>query len=114
MNSSKYQSILAQNLLVSARKLKMKRIFTFQQDNDPKHTSKSTKEWLPQKKDKCFGMAQPEPRLNPIENLRRDLKRALHRRYLRNLTDLEPFWKEEWETIPKSRCAKLIDSIQTD
>ncbi len=50
MNSSKYQSILAQNLQASARKLKMKRNFIFQHDNNPKHTSKSTKEWLHQKK----------------------------------------------------------------
>ena len=45
MNSSQYQSILAQNLQASFRKLKMKRNFTFQHDNDPKHTSKSTKAW---------------------------------------------------------------------
>ncbi len=49
MNSSIYQSILAQNLQASARKLKMKRNFMFQHDNNPKHTSKSTKEWLHQK-----------------------------------------------------------------
>lgn len=39
MNSSKYQSILAQNLHSSAKTLKMKRNFTFQHDNDPKHNS---------------------------------------------------------------------------
>ncbi len=50
MNSSKYQSILAQNLQASARKLKMKRNFIFQHNNNPEHTSKSTKEWLHQKK----------------------------------------------------------------
>ncbi len=47
MNSSISQSILAQNLQASARK--MKRNFIFQHDNNPKHTSKSTKEWLHQK-----------------------------------------------------------------
>uniref|UniRef100_A0AAY5KK39 Tc1-like transposase DDE domain-containing protein n=1 Tax=Esox lucius TaxID=8010 RepID=A0AAY5KK39_ESOLU len=50
MNSSKDQAILAQNLQASVRKLKMKKKFTFQHDNDPKHTSKSTKAWLHQKK----------------------------------------------------------------
>ncbi|KAI3370363.1 hypothetical protein L3Q82_025135 [Scortum barcoo] len=34
-----YQSVLAQNLPTSVRKLKMKRNFIFQHDNDPKHTS---------------------------------------------------------------------------
>uniref|UniRef100_A0AAY5K1G4 Uncharacterized protein n=1 Tax=Esox lucius TaxID=8010 RepID=A0AAY5K1G4_ESOLU len=35
MNSSKYQAILGQTLQASVRKLKRK--FTFQHDNDPKH-----------------------------------------------------------------------------
>ncbi len=48
MISSIYQSILAQNIQASARKLK--RNVIFQRDNNPKHTSKSTKERLHQKK----------------------------------------------------------------
>ena len=27
-----------------------------------------------------------------------------------NLTELEQIYKEEWEKIPKSRCAKLIQT----
>jgi hypothetical protein len=38
----KYQDIFAKNLVASARKLKL----DFQQDNNSKHTSKSTKKWL--------------------------------------------------------------------
>lgn len=41
MKSLKFQLILAQNLQASARKLKMKRNFTFQQNHNPKHASKS-------------------------------------------------------------------------
>lgn len=43
---------MAQNLLASIRKLKlkMKRNFTFQHDNDPKHISKLTKAWLQKRK----------------------------------------------------------------
>ncbi len=36
MNALKYQDILKQNLVASARKLKMGRHWVFQQDNDPK------------------------------------------------------------------------------
>jgi len=37
LNSSKFWMILARNLLGFARKLKIKRTFTFQHNNDPKH-----------------------------------------------------------------------------
>ena len=46
MNSTTYQDILAQNLVASARKLRLDCRWTFQQDNDPKHISKSTQKWF--------------------------------------------------------------------
>ena len=46
MDGLKYRRILDENLLESAMNLKLGRRFTFQQDNDPKHKSKATLEWL--------------------------------------------------------------------
>ena len=46
MNVAKYREILDENLLQSAQDLRLGRRFTFQQDNDPKHTAKMTHEWL--------------------------------------------------------------------
>lgn len=68
MNSSKYRSILALNLLVPARNLKKKRTFTFQH-NDPNHTSKSTKEWLLLGKIVLEWLNQ-SPNLNPNKSVR--------------------------------------------
>uniref|UniRef100_A0AAY5KG10 Transposase Tc1-like domain-containing protein n=1 Tax=Esox lucius TaxID=8010 RepID=A0AAY5KG10_ESOLU len=49
MNGAMYCQILGENLLPSARTLKMGRGWIFQHDNDPKHTAKATKEWLKKK-----------------------------------------------------------------
>ncbi|CDQ73230.1 unnamed protein product [Oncorhynchus mykiss] len=54
--------------------------------------------------------AQPEPRLEPIEHLWRDLKIAVQRRSLSNLTELERICREEWGKLPKYRCVKLVES----
>ena len=49
MNGAKYRQILEDNLLQSAKDLRLQRRFTFKQDNDPKHTAKETLEWLQNK-----------------------------------------------------------------
>ncbi len=46
MNAAKYREVLEENLLQSARDLRLGRQFTFQHHNDPKHTAKTTLEWL--------------------------------------------------------------------
>ncbi len=46
MNSALYQKILKENVRPSVCDLKLKRTWVMLQDNDPKHTSKSTSEWL--------------------------------------------------------------------
>ena len=50
MDGAKHRKIREENLLPSARKLKLGRKFTFQHDNDLKHTAKDTLEWLRNKK----------------------------------------------------------------
>ena len=42
MKFTKYQDILAKNLVASARRLKLGLNWIFQQDHNPKRTSKST------------------------------------------------------------------------
>ena len=46
MDAAKYRVILEGNLFQSSRDLRLGRRFTFQQDNDPKHTAKATLEWF--------------------------------------------------------------------
>ena len=49
--------------------------------------------------------------LNPIEQLWRDLKMSVQQCSPSNLTDLERNCREEWEKLPKYRCAKLVASF---
>jgi hypothetical protein len=44
MNRAKYRVILYENLLQSSQDLRLGRMFTFQQDNDPKYTAKTTQD----------------------------------------------------------------------
>ena len=50
MDGAKYREILEENLLPSARKLKLGWKFISHHDNDLKHTAKATLEWLRNKK----------------------------------------------------------------
>ena len=46
MDGAKYREILEGNLFRSSRDLGLDQRFTFQQDDEPKHTTKATLEWF--------------------------------------------------------------------
>ncbi len=64
MNSALYQKILKENVRQSVCDLK--RTWVMQQDNDSKHTSKSTSKWLKKNKIKVLEWPNQSPDLNPI------------------------------------------------
>ena len=102
MDSSQYQQILENNVQESVMKLKLRRGWILQQDNDSKHCSKSTNPFMQRKKYNVLDWPSQSPDLNIIENLWCDLKRAAHARKPSNLTELEMFCKEEWSKIPST------------
>ncbi len=114
MNAAKYRDILDENLLQSAQDLRLGRRFTFQQDNDPKHTAKITKEWLHNNSVTVLEWPSQSPDLNPIEHLWRDLKMAVHQRLPSNLTELERICKEECRGSPNPGVKKLVTSFPKD
>ena len=82
---------------------------TFQQNNDPKHTAKTTQEQLRDKSLNVLEWPSQSPDLKPIEHLWRYLKIAVQRHSNPTLQHLR-ICKEEWKNLPKYRCAKLVAS----
>ena len=106
MNEAKYREILEENQHQSTQHLRLCQMFTFQQDNNPK----TMQEWLWDKSLNVLEWPSQSQDLNPFKHLWRDLKIDVQRRSPSNLTELERICKEEWEKLPKNRCAKLVAS----
>lgn len=68
MDAEMYCSILSDNLLSSVTQLGMSS-YIFQQDNDPKHTSKLAKSFFAEEKINLLSWPAQSPDMNPIENL---------------------------------------------
>lgn len=108
-----YRQILEDNLKMSATKLRMGRRFIFQQDNDPKHTAKSVKEWFKQRGVNVLDWPAQSPDMNPIEHLWNHLENRLAARPQRpkNARELEAALREEWGKIDSTYTKKLVDSM---
>ena len=104
MNGAKYREILDEILLQSAQDLRLGQRFIFQQDNEPKHTAKTTLNWLWNKSLNVLEWSSQSPDLNLLEDLWGDLKKAVQRCSPSNLTELERICREEWGKLPKYRC----------
>lgn len=69
MNSAKYREIFDENLLQSAHGLILRQRFTFQQNNNPKHTAKTMLEWLWDNFLHVLQWPSQSPNMNPTEHL---------------------------------------------
>ena len=81
-------------------------------DNDAKHTSRSTMQWLNDNRVKTMPAPASSPDLNPIENVWATLKDYLKRQVKpRTKAQLVDGTTEFWTNLTAEDCAKYIDHI---
>jgi hypothetical protein len=114
MDARLYVQILEEKLLPTLKQYSYNvEDITFQQDNDPKHTSRLAQEWLERHRINVLKWPSQSPDLNPIKHLWHYLKRRLasHKPRPKNVDELWSLIDAELKQVPVDLCVKLIESM---
>jgi Transposase/DDE superfamily endonuclease len=105
------RTILNTHLLPSAHRLFPSTTWWFQQDNDPKHTSRIVQQWLFTHGIQMIDFPPYSPDLSPIENLWANLKRRVEHHNARNLIELEQHVRHEWAATDPTFLSTVVHSM---
>ena len=114
LNAELYVNILNDELIQTLEYYEYsKDDIVFQQDNDPKHTSRLAKNWFAENEIEVLDWPPQSPDLNPIEHLWIELKKRLNS-YSNEATSMHQLWErieETWNSISIETCMNLIESM---
>lgn len=119
MNSEQYVDILDRCLLKTMADVEEedgmppRQRLIFQQDNDPKHTSKYTNEFLYEEGITVMEWPHQSPDLNPIEHLWNILKRKLgeYEEPASGMLELMERCRIQWGEIDPKLCQNFVESM---
>jgi len=114
MNADQYVAILEGHLLPSLEESGIdEEEVIFQQDNDPKHTSKKAKKWMEDNNITLLDWPAQSPDLSPIEHQWVYIKRELTK-YSSPPKGVWEMWErvsKVWDDTPAEVCQNLIESM---
>lgn len=110
MDKFQYKNILEQSMLPYAEE-NLPVVWTFQHDNDPKHTAKVVKDFLRNQSVTVLDWPPYSPDLNPIENLWYQVKKKVAAKRTSNVDQLWEAFTEAWNQITDETCTKLVASM---
>lgn len=111
MTGLSYLRILQENLFESADILGLSTNFIFQQDNDPKHTSKIVGQFFIENNINVLDWPAQSPDLNVIEHLWSIVKSEYHKEPVVQKNQLFAKILEIWNNIPQETTKTLVKSV---
>jgi len=111
MDAKMYTEILDEKLMEVKGLFKSVSAWSWQQDNDPKHTSKLAMDWFTEKRVRLMEWPSYSPDLNPLENVWGYLKKEIAKKRPRTLVELEEALQELWNTLSNEYLRALISSV---
>jgi transposase len=114
MNADQYVEILENHLLPSMEESGIPlEDLIFQQDNDPKHTSRTANKWMEDHEITVLDWPPNSPDVNPIEHLWGHIKKKLVK-YPAPSKGVWELWEriaEVWNKVEPEVCQNLIESM---
>lgn len=111
MKKEDYHNILQRQLIPSTKTLFPDGNFIFQEDNDPKHSSRLCRGYLESKNINRMEWPAQSPDLNPIENLWAILNGKAKDRRPKSDQELFGILENEWNKLDKTILTNLVDSM---